>query len=227
MRKTGSVVTKGWEAQGKKRRPAGKGSEGINKEKSGVSEVRRMEWSVKLKLYVCSDWLHVGSVYFLGGLHLASSFTWALSICWRSISPLAPLLLAVCFTLVVECLKPELIISTLVNLETKAGLFTDTHFHANCSVLKLPVDVMKEPYSQDGTYTLSTFLPGPCSESGSGFKTRTVRRGKEARVEDSGGGDLTCGTLPLDGKCFTKRPSDVEEGPSTRVQLINHISFLM
>lgn len=103
----------------------------------------------------------------------------------------------------------------------------DTHFHTICSVLKLPVDVMKEPYSQDGTYTHSTFLPVSCSESGSGFKTRTARRGKEARVEDSGGGDLTCGTLPLDGKCFTMRPSDVEEDPSTRVQLINHISFLM
>ncbi len=57
-----------------------------------------------------------------------------------------------------------------------------------------------------------------------------VKRGRGARVEDSGGGGgggTTCSAPPLDGKCFTMQPSDVEEGTSTRVQLINHISFLM
>lgn len=58
-----------------------------------------------------------------------------------------------------------------------------------------------------------------------------VKRGRGARVGDSGeaggGGGITCSALPLDGKCFTMQPSDVEEGTSTRVQLINHISFLM
>lgn len=58
-----------------------------------------------------------------------------------------------------------------------------------------------------------------------------VKRGRGARLEDSGvgsgGGGITCSALCLDGKCFTMQPSDVEEGTSTRVQLINHISFLM
>lgn len=95
-----------------------------------MSEVRRMEQErthscgITHKLYVS---LTVGSVYFLGRLHLSSSFMWALCICWKSISPSAlRALRVVCFALVVECLKPEWIISTLVNLQTK-GRFVHGH----------------------------------------------------------------------------------------------------
>lgn len=57
-----------------------------------------------------------------------------------------------------------------------------------------------------------------------------MERGRGMRVEDSGGaggGGITCSAFLLSRRCFTMQPSDVEEGTSTTVQLINHISFLM
>lgn len=38
---------------------------------------------------------------------------------------------------------------------------------------------------------------------------------------------ITHGAFPHAARCFTIRPSDVGEAPSTGVQLINHTSFLM
>lgn len=54
-----------------------------------------------------------------------------------------------------------------------------------------------------------------------------VNRGREVKGGRQSGCQWWGYYTPLHGKCFTMQPSDVEEGASTRVQLINHISFLM